>query len=153
MVRFKNRYLLGELVWEQDKVNMELNSKDLLNAIRQSVEMNFGPVGLGNVRQSLAVKYLNPVTQIFIVRSPRDYFQMVWQAMTFLSSLDSHRCILRVFHTSGTLRLAQQQCFNYDADLLRKYVSSQTSVMEKQKAEKFEKQQLQKLTDLKDESG
>ena len=45
MVRFKNRYLLFEMVWKDGRVDDSLTDANVASAIRDSVGINFGDVG------------------------------------------------------------------------------------------------------------
>ena len=61
MVRFKNRYLLFELSWEDGKVDESVASVDLFRAIRESVQVNFGSVCCVS---TLTLLTLHPTHQI-----------------------------------------------------------------------------------------
>ena len=77
MVRFKNRYLLFELIWKDGKVDLAVSEANLLGAIRDSVQTNFGDFGLGTSLASLQVKFYNPVTSTCVVRCGRDQHRQV----------------------------------------------------------------------------
>lgn len=55
MVRFKNRYILAEIHWENDK-HGEFTGYQLLNSIKESLSFNFGDFGLGATMTSLQGK-------------------------------------------------------------------------------------------------
>lgn len=57
MVRFKNRYLLCEIKWEDDRYDPNIKNKDLYDALKDSIGMNFGDLGMGLAATSLSVKY------------------------------------------------------------------------------------------------
>ena len=54
MVRFKNRYLLCEIQWEDSKFDPNVKNKDIYDAIRDSVGVNFGDYGGGLIMGSLS---------------------------------------------------------------------------------------------------
>ncbi|KAH7341892.1 Rpp14/Pop5 family-domain-containing protein, partial [Rhizoctonia solani] len=78
-----------------------LSSKQIYNAIRDSVIENFGDSGWGAV----AVKYFSPTTQICIVRVARDHHITVWGGITLLRTLSGIPMIPHVIHC--TLKKAQ----------------------------------------------
>ena len=53
MVRFKNRYLLAELRWGDGDRPETVTGYNLLNAIKDSLQYNFGDFGVGSNLQSL----------------------------------------------------------------------------------------------------
>jgi len=118
MVRFKNRYLLTELQWEDDKRPQELNSFLILNTIKESIQSNFGDFGIGSIQMSLQVKYFNPVTNICIIRGSRNYFQMLWNSVTFINNMKKIPVSFCVLHVGGTMKLCQKAAIKYDKELL-----------------------------------
>ena len=54
MVRFKNRYLLCEIRWEDGKFDPNVRNKDIYDAIRDSIGVNFGDYGTGVITSSLS---------------------------------------------------------------------------------------------------
>lgn len=136
-MRFKNRYLLTEAISQK-----HLSRDQVLNAVRQSIELNFGLFGRSAVYNSLQLKQLTegkkqrkggdtkeaaaksdtalPVTGLCIVRSGRDHFRMVWAAMTFITHLDNREPVmLRVIHVGGSIRSCQIAAVKYNRELLR----------------------------------
>ncbi|KAL5635037.1 hypothetical protein ACGC1H_002909 [Rhizoctonia solani] len=106
MVRFKNRWFLAEFLLCGDPIP-NLTSKQIYNAIRDSVIENFGDSGWGAVAGSLTVKYFSPTTQICIIRVARDHHTTVWGGLTLLRTLCGVPIIPHVIHLSGTLKKAQ----------------------------------------------
>jgi RNase P/RNase MRP subunit POP5 len=53
MVRFKNRYLLVELVWADGKVDSSLSAENLKRALKRQIHHNFGDFGVGLVQATL----------------------------------------------------------------------------------------------------
>ena len=51
------------------------------------------------------VKYVNPITGVAFIACGRDYYRMVWSALTFIRTItieDSARpCMFRVLHVGG----------------------------------------------------
>ncbi|KAL2917061.1 RNA-binding protein pop5 [Polyrhizophydium stewartii] len=119
MVRLKTRYLLCEVLFEDGKVQDGATAYMLLNALKDSIEANFGDVGLGAVAASIQVKYFNPLTGMAIVRASRDLAPMVWAAATLVTALRKRTCLVRVVHVSGTIRLLQRRAIEFNRDAVR----------------------------------
>jgi len=47
MVKFKNRYILTELVWENKNPNVKITKDNLFQSIKESIKENFGDYGSG----------------------------------------------------------------------------------------------------------
>ena len=77
MVRFKNRYVLVELIWKDGRLDDTFSEAKLQAVLRNSMAINFGDYGVGIGSTSLQVKYLNPLTNVAIVRCSRDQLQEV----------------------------------------------------------------------------
>ena len=48
-----------------------------------------------------AVKYMNVMTSVAIVRAPRDHYREVWAAITTITSLQDSACSVNVIHIGG----------------------------------------------------
>jgi len=132
MVRFKNRYLLVEIVWDEWVVSSHngeptqspptlkpsINASLLIQLIKTKTLDYFGDLGLASLLWSLSVKYLNEATGIFIIRTSREYFRITWGAMTFITSINNRPASLRVLHVAGTIRSCQKMLLKYDRELL-----------------------------------
>lgn len=77
MVRFKNRYVLVELIWKDERLDESLTEGAILAVLRESMATNFGDHGAGIASASLQVKYYNPLTSLCIVRCSRDQLKEV----------------------------------------------------------------------------
>ncbi|KAI9002123.1 hypothetical protein DFJ74DRAFT_613636 [Hyaloraphidium curvatum] len=115
MVRFKNRYLVIEVVFpDGPHTLLDVHAGTVANVIRDSLEMNFGEWGAATAAMSLSVKYYSAHTNIGIVRVARDHFRLIWGALTFITKLKNRDCIVRVIHVSGTIKKAQLATIRYD---------------------------------------
>ncbi|KAG6906968.1 hypothetical protein DXG01_011165 [Tephrocybe rancida] len=101
MVRFKNRWLLVELIPVGSGTPAPIEGKHIWGAIKQSVISNFGDTGWGSVGLSLTVKYYSPTTNICIIRVARDHHKIAWGSVTLLTSIEGTRYIPNVLHLSG----------------------------------------------------
>lgn len=140
MVRFKNRYLVCEVLWEDGKYDPGVKNKDFYEAIRESIGVNFGDWGTGMLMNSLSVKYWNSATNVGIVRCLRDEFRLLWAGITFINHIRNRKVRIKVVYTAGTVRNCQKQVVKN----IRMWVLSSQSPLEKvrkqEKAEEMEKE-------------
>jgi ribonuclease P/MRP protein subunit POP5 len=106
MVRFKNRYLLVEMVWKDGRMDTSLNEAALLPVLRDSMAVNFGDHGLGMALASLSVKYYNPLTGLCVVRCSRDQFKEVCHLLC--------NAVIRILHREkhGPWRTCSCRCWH-----------------------------------------
>ncbi len=134
MVRFKNRYLVAEMLPVDERTGVaeyageggpKMNAAAVAGHLRQGIAANFGQLGVALTSQSLSVKYCNSNTGLVIVRAPRDHVHMVWASITLLTTLppplsvqlaetsapaaSAKKAIWSVIHSAGTIRSAQKQ--------------------------------------------
>ncbi len=111
-----------------------ISGKDIFNALKQSVLLNFGDTGWGEVGASLAgaflpsaprkqhetdfsllcplqaVKYFSPATHLCIIRVARgEAARTTWAALVLLDRIgnnDGYKIVPHVIHVSGALPVA-----------------------------------------------
>ncbi len=108
MVRFKNRYLLLEVHWEDGLVDPTLSHQAVLNALRDSISSNFGDFGFACVGKAVEVKYWNKATSLAIVRTTRSHYRMVWAAATFITRIGNRICAICARHIGGMRSCSRQ---------------------------------------------
>ncbi|KAG4102268.1 hypothetical protein H8356DRAFT_1652483 [Neocallimastix lanati (nom. inval.)] len=119
MVRFKNRYILFEIVYDEDEEKkINVNYSIISKAIKTSIEQNFGAYGIGIIQSSFTIKYFSPVTKIGILRSSRKQFNMIWASLTFINNIQNNGCLIRVLHVGGTIKSTQKAAIKYDQEQL-----------------------------------
>lgn len=131
MVRFKNRYLLVQLIYGpsqptkiercqpdhagHDTRKSEINEKFLVDLIRQSIQLNFGELGVGQAGADLTVKYYSPATANLILRCKRDQVNKVRASLFFINQINPGLpVIFNVIHVSGTIRKTQNFLIEFD---------------------------------------
>ena len=106
-MRFKNRYLLLEMRFLNQKDRHTalsgLTEKQLRQVIKDAVLDLHGDHGLACVAHSLNVKYLNVITDIAVLRAPREWYRNVWSAVTTLTSIQDTPCSINVIHIGGVV--------------------------------------------------
>ncbi|KAF9905317.1 hypothetical protein EC991_001739 [Linnemannia zychae] len=165
MVRFKNRYLLFEIVYADTPLGWStipgatslalanasqpgeafdqnpfgdtgrnncrlppLANKDLVYALKDSITENFGDYGAGLTQRPLTLKYFSPHTNVGILRISREEMHIVWGALTFIKELKGRPCIIKVIHTSGTIKKCQLTTIKYDRDRIM-FLRSQAQML------------------------
>eukprot|EP01104_Vermistella_antarctica_P016049 TRINITY_DN5397_c0_g1_i2.p1 TRINITY_DN5397_c0_g1~~TRINITY_DN5397_c0_g1_i2.p1 ORF type:complete len:158 (+),score=25.79 TRINITY_DN5397_c0_g1_i2:245-718(+) len=111
MVRFKNRYLLTELIWGDGLCDPSIKSSNISKLIRDNILKLFGEFGQASLQQAFQVKYFNASTGISIIRCARDgdRFRMAWAAMTMITQYyDGRPLMFRVIHVGGSIRVCQK---------------------------------------------
>lgn len=108
MVRLKNRYILFEIL--ENGHNVE--QRELLDKILQSLQYNFGTVASGLLNSSLYIKYYSQKTGKGILQADRTYFRLAWAALTFID-LDG-KGFIRAMGISGTMRKAEERLIRND---------------------------------------
>jgi ribonuclease P/MRP protein subunit POP5 len=114
-------------------VQIHFSESTIITLLRDSLSVNFGDVGAGEVggtfsSQSLhdtitcesrpvpellilrAVKYLSPHTRTLIIRVSREHYRTLWAALTLLRRLGGHQVIARVLHVGGELSEPCPRC-------------------------------------------
>uniref|UniRef100_A0A7S0YRF2 Ribonuclease P/MRP protein subunit POP5 n=1 Tax=Polytomella parva TaxID=51329 RepID=A0A7S0YRF2_9CHLO len=108
MVRYKNRYLVVELLWKDGKFDYSLGETPISQALKDSVSLNFGDYGQGLMSQSLQVRYFNPFTNVAIVRCTEACKNQAAVAVTLLDEVKSRRCSTVLRYTSGRIQKAKE---------------------------------------------
>lgn len=129
MVRFKNRYLVIHISFEEGKLE-NFNAHFVCAIIRDSIELNFGDEGYASIIPSLSVKYYNPLTGLGIVRVGRDHFRKAWLAITWIGDIKKQFCCIRTLHVGGTIKSCQKFAINYDKQEIRKLYSKDAKCRE-----------------------
>ncbi|KAJ7069709.1 hypothetical protein C8F01DRAFT_1113671 [Mycena amicta] len=122
MVRFKNRWLLLELIPVADSnTSSPLDGQKIWAAIRQSILTNFGDVGWGSLGLSMAVKYYSPMTNVCIIRVGREHHKTAWAAVTLLTTIEGRRYIPNVIHLSGTIKHTQLAAISHNREVVARF--------------------------------
>ncbi|XP_076462655.1 ribonuclease P/MRP protein subunit POP5-like [Babylonia areolata] len=109
MVRVKNRYFLVEIKYaDQRRLQRNVSSEAVYKSVRQAVQDSYGDYGVGALKDSLMVKYLNADTNLVIIRAKRDHHHMAQAAFTCIKKIGDHDCYLHTLHIGGTIRACQK---------------------------------------------
>jgi ribonuclease P/MRP protein subunit POP5 len=114
MVRHKVRYALFQIHFEKDP-DLTINDSNLYNAIKDSIEVNFGNFGIG----SISIKYYNPKTCLGIIRIDRDNARQLIAALTFLTTIKKQLVHVQCLHLSGTIKKVQKKIIEISSKKLK----------------------------------
>ncbi|XP_066116517.1 ribonuclease P/MRP protein subunit POP5 isoform X1 [Saccopteryx bilineata] len=118
MVRFKHRYLLCEVVSDDPRCRLSLDDRMLSGLVRDTIARVHGTYGAAACSIGFAVRYLNAYTGIVLLRCRKEFYQLVWSALPFITQLENkgHRypCFLNTLHVGGTIRTCQKFLIQYN---------------------------------------
>ncbi|KAF2129451.1 hypothetical protein P153DRAFT_290518 [Dothidotthia symphoricarpi CBS 119687] len=139
MVRVKFRYLvvnflypepaskgkahLPDLVQTYSPTPDSLHQGLLVRLIRDGVSELYGDYGMGMISGGLKVNYWSPSTSTAIIRCPRDHYEMVWAALTFVTRLPRPidlPVVARVVRVSGTIKKAEEEVIKRSQQIIKK---------------------------------
>ncbi|GAA5885420.1 hypothetical protein JCM16303_005191 [Sporobolomyces ruberrimus] len=142
MVRYKHRYISCELLFIDSLDHLPslngnttggrggengestlppgVNEAAIIRLLRDSLAVNFGDVGAGEVGGTFAVKYLSPSTSTMILRVSREHFRTLWASLTLLRKIGGKEVVTRVTHVSGTIRKIQHCAIALDREQILK---------------------------------
>jgi len=79
MVRFKNRYLLFEIIYDEDeKKKININYSIVSNAIKTSIEQNFGSYGIGITQSSFTSNLGNIFIYYLILMKKKELIYFIF---------------------------------------------------------------------------
>ena len=107
MVRFKNRWLVAQILFESDELICSFTANEISSAIREKIQMLFGDVGVGNFGSS-AVIFYDSVFNVFVFRTTRDALNDAWFSISCTSTIRKVPMVIRVLNTAGSARTCTQ---------------------------------------------
>ena len=150
-MRFKNRYLLYELIFEDEKVDTSIAGGLVYKLIKDNCLLNHGEYGFGIVSQSFQVKYYNQLTNLCIVRAPRDNYRIIQSSVTYISNIKQRSLTFKLIHLGGTIRSCQIAALKFNKIQLnnlfikQKLINTQTNQPINEKSENEMKQTIHKI--------
>lgn len=114
MVRVKLRYLVIEIIPKSGKhLQITTDAGHLYTVIKNKILETHGDFGLASVQRYLNVKYVNPYTNMAIIRTKRGTQEIVSASLTFLRTFQGIDVTLRTLHVGGTVRSCQKFLAHY----------------------------------------
>uniref|UniRef100_A0A8C3E6B2 Ribonuclease P/MRP protein subunit POP5 n=1 Tax=Corvus moneduloides TaxID=1196302 RepID=A0A8C3E6B2_CORMO len=131
MVRFKNRYVLCEVVSEDPRCRQCIEDRTLGLAVRDAIARLHGDYGLACCSISFTVKYLNAYTGTVLLRCRKDSYGLLCSALPFVRYLESraqrYPCFLNTLHVGGTIRTCQKFLIQYNRTQLLRLLQNCTT--------------------------
>ena len=112
MVKFKSRYILIEVLYE-NKSFQKFDESKFAKIISNEVEKNFGEVNLGKIKKNLQVKYVNNYTNMLIIRVGKEYIKLMRSALVLITKIDFENVRLRILGISGTIKGAEKRATQF----------------------------------------
>ena len=102
MVRIKHRYVIGQILFDPTQTIMdEFGSRDVINVIREKMQLLFGDIGAGEFGGNTIIKFYDANTLIFIVRTAREAEQNLRLAMATVTQIKRNVLIMRTLSVAG----------------------------------------------------
>ena len=117
MVKFKSRYLLIEVIYEDNKLKKHDTNK-FAKILKNEIEKNFGEISLGKINKNLQIKYANNFTNMLIIRVGKEYIKLMRAAIVLTNKIDFEKVRLRIIGISGTIKGAEKRATKYLEDFL-----------------------------------
>ena len=115
MVKFKSRYILIEVLYE-DKKMQKFDESKFAKIIKNEVEANFGQICLGKINKNLQIKYVNNYTNMLIIRVGKEYIKLMRAALALINKIDFEKVRLRIIGVSGTIKGAEKRAAQFLVD-------------------------------------
>ena len=109
MVRLKHRYIICQQILDSPNSSVNLiSSRDIIQAIREKIQILFGDIGSGEIGHNSIIKYYDDiVTRIFVIRIPREAEQSLWFTLSCITQIKNISMIIRVLDCCSCVRTLQ----------------------------------------------
>ncbi|XP_027332217.1 probable ribonuclease P/MRP protein subunit POP5 [Abrus precatorius] len=126
MVGFRNRYMVMEVFLNpnRDRVGDDsviITQFNVSKAIRDSILVNFGECGLASSLGSFQVKYVNPITNVCIIRASREEYQKVWSAITMVRNIGNCPIVFNLLDLSGSIKACKNAALKCEESKFEQY--------------------------------
>ncbi|XP_075710134.1 ribonuclease P/MRP protein subunit POP5 [Rhinoderma darwinii] len=139
-MRFKSRYFLCELVLEDPRWKQNISQGTVLYNVKETVARLHGDFGAAACSIGLSVKYLNAYTGIILLRCRKEFHQLLWSSLPFITSLENrgqrYVCFINTLHIGGTIRTCQKFLIQYNRKQLALLLKNTTNPDEKNAIQK-----------------
>lgn len=103
---------------EDPRCRLSLDDRVLGGLVRDTIARVHGAFGAAACSVGFAVRYLNAYTGVVLLRCRKDFYQLVWSALPFITCLENkgHRypCFFNTLHVGGTIRTCQKFLIQYN---------------------------------------
>lgn len=116
MVRLKHRYVVGQVLLLRGSPDTRtgesedrIHPRDIVAATREKLALLYGDVGGGQFGSTLAIKYLDNKSLIFVVRCSRGGEMQSRFAMTAVESIKGIQLSIRTLACCGSVRTTRDK--------------------------------------------
>ncbi|KAG9487343.1 hypothetical protein GDO78_007288 [Eleutherodactylus coqui] len=117
-MRFKCRYFLCELVLQDPRWRRNITAGSVSYNVREAVARLHGDFGIAACSLGLSVKYINAYTGIILLRCRKEFHQLLWTSLPFITSFGNRgqqfACFINTLHVGGTIRTCQKFLIQYN---------------------------------------
>uniref|UniRef100_A0A7N4PQ62 Ribonuclease P/MRP protein subunit POP5 n=2 Tax=Sarcophilus harrisii TaxID=9305 RepID=A0A7N4PQ62_SARHA len=107
-----------EVVSEDPRCRAGLEERALFGLVRDAVARAHGAFGAAACAVAFTVKYLNAYTGVVLLRCRKDFYQLLWSALPFITHLENKGqrfpCFFNTLHVGGTIRTCQKFLIQYN---------------------------------------
>lgn len=123
MVKFKSRYLLVELQYENESNNevKQFDANQLYNHLIKQIKLLFGDTGIGKIRRNFQVKYNNNFTNLVIMRIGKEHLEILWTSLVLITNIEGYNLRFKVISVSGTIKKVETKATEYLQNWLINY--------------------------------
>ena len=127
MVRVKYRFLISQILLDvSSSIDISIQGNDILNCLREKIQLLFGDIIAGVMTSSLSIKfYDNFITQITVIRISREYYSNCNLALSLIQQLGKSNSV-SIPVTIRTLRICS--CLRTCAIALESFLNEATSL-------------------------
>lgn len=109
MVRIKHRYIIAQVICDDETALKTFSIQDILNANREKLAELFGDIGFGLHGKNMTLKYYDPDSSVFILRVPREAETQVRLAIACMHHIKKAPCISRTLEICGSERTCKEK--------------------------------------------
>ncbi|KAL1425275.1 hypothetical protein MTO96_019422 [Rhipicephalus appendiculatus] len=107
---------------------LPVTEKDIYACVRNAVRFLHGNFGLGVTKFNLAVKFFNPHTRVFLLRTRRGAHTLTLSALPFVKKIKDEAATLKVLRLTGTIRSCLKYLRKYDCSVMHSVLNRCDSV-------------------------
>ncbi|KAH0625459.1 hypothetical protein JD844_014989 [Phrynosoma platyrhinos] len=140
MVRFKNRYFLCEIIFEDPRCRQLIEERTVHTSVKNAIARIHGDFGFACCSIAFSVKYLNAYTGIVLLCCRKDFYRLLGSSLPFITHLENknqrYPCSFNTLHVGATIRTCQKFLIQYNRDQLLLLLRNCTSEADRQAIQK-----------------
>jgi len=129
MVKLKKRYLVVEILPNDEGHLDKITGSGLFHAIENQVANLYGDFGVGSLKTTLQIKVCDTSANISVIRVSTESCNMVTSSLPFIVFMGTSRCSLNLLHKGASMRTVERFLFERNLrSLYEKLISVKTPV-------------------------